>query len=876
MKLKLNKPPVYLLLTLIIVLGVFFVGRFAHANLIVDAVGWLCATLISMLGKVLVLVMKGLIFIAQYNSFLSSGAVSNGWIIMRDVCNMFFVLILLVIAFATILKIENYSYKKWLPKLILMAILINFSKTICGLLIDFAQVIMLTFVNAFKTIGGGNLVDMLGVSDWEKIDTATKDTSFSDWSALGAYILALIYVIVALVVLVTMMMMLVMRIVMLWIYVVLSPLAYLLAALPGASQYSSKWWSEFTKNLVVGPVLAFFIWLSFVTVQPGATGSSVLGGMATTDTATYGQMATSTTTGGFGTFDLMVKFVISIGMLVAGLKIAQEIGGAAGEIAGKGMNALNKGQAMVAGGVTRAALLGGKKLVTGDNYFARKFSKVAGFDVRPVKIMEGIKASLAKGKKDDEKAIRMRGIRNFEKGGFRSVFGGVGAGADWAEYATTGFLGVKGLRKAALEASGIRPAKRERLRGHSTALSAEIGGLEKEKSQYISVTDKASEDEKINKVKTDEANKDAEIKAIEDKIKGGKFEAGDSTKLATLRAEKKGISGRREEMEASLAGRTVVADDDANYLALNEKIKEKKREKGAVKEKLFKAAPIQALESRLGYRADINESKTKYKDITNADELIQKFEDAKRRKNKFDQIALLEKLSGDANLNEILNDKGYSANAGGLHSFVYNLPNDHGEQRGLTGFKDDELLRIQNDLGESEERVNHWEMAKMAVMNDQGQMVSSVRAKEASEVDASKGETVSGKFVLDAKGKIVFDDRQHVIAAASEIMKLDPQKNVATLNRLAMGGEDGNGVFQISDLGRVLTKILSSSGVIVGQRARLQNNLAINLSLPHIQKELERLKIDASSLAALKERGESKELGSYKPENILNAIKNIK
>ena len=64
MKRKFNKPPVYLFLTLAIVLGVFFVGRFAHANLIVDAVAWLCSVIVYMLGQVLVLVMKALIYMS--------------------------------------------------------------------------------------------------------------------------------------------------------------------------------------------------------------------------------------------------------------------------------------------------------------------------------------------------------------------------------------------------------------------------------------------------------------------------------------------------------------------------------------------------------------------------------------------------------------------------------------------------------------------------------------------------------------------------------------------------------------------------------------------------------------------------------------------
>ncbi len=358
MKLKINKKQVSLFLVLI--LGSFLIAHFSYAagsTWVTDVIGWICAAIVYALGQVLILVMMAVIYVAQYSNFIHSEAVAQGWVIVRDICNMFFVLILLVIAFATILKIENYSYKKWLPKLILMAILINFSKTICGLLIDVTQIVMLTFVNAFKTIGGGNLVDMLGITSWMNMNQATQD--FSNWSAMGAYVFAVIYVIVSLVVLVTMLMMLVMRIVMIWIYIVLSPLAYLLAAFPGGQQYSSKWWSDFIKNLIVGPVLAFFIWLSFVTVAPGSTGQTVLQ-MDAAMSGPTGPGAITATSTGFGSSDLLIKFVISIGMLVAGLKISQEIGGAAGGMAGKGMGKLQKGAAFV-GGLGTGALVMARK-----------------------------------------------------------------------------------------------------------------------------------------------------------------------------------------------------------------------------------------------------------------------------------------------------------------------------------------------------------------------------------------------------------------------------------------------------------------------------------------------------------------------------------
>ncbi len=362
-----NKKKVFIsLLALFLGAGVFFLVAPANATL-GDSVGSLLGSLIGWiigaLGVILVLVMQALVAVAQYSNFISSPAIMNGWKIVRDVCNMFFVLILLIIAFATILKIENYSYKKWLPKLILMAILINFSKTICGLLIDVAQVVMLTFVNAFKDMAAGNLVTNLGVADILTLADNSADVGF--WAIVGAYVLGLIYVLIALVVVTTMLAMLVMRIIMIWIYVVLSPAAYLMSAFPGGQKYASQWWTEFSKNLIVGPVLAFFIWLSFVSLQTQdmkkdfpvdnlntsqiAAQAGISGQEDTKSASAIGATNASTP-------DVFIRFIIAIGMLIGGLKISQEIGGAAGGIAGKGMAKISSGAAFAGGGIGGFAL----------------------------------------------------------------------------------------------------------------------------------------------------------------------------------------------------------------------------------------------------------------------------------------------------------------------------------------------------------------------------------------------------------------------------------------------------------------------------------------------------------------------------------------
>lgn len=328
---------------------------------IAKLIAWILLPVIWLLGKLVSLFLSILIAIAQYNDFIKSAAVTYGWTIVRDFANMFFVLILLVIAFATILRVESYNLKTWLPKLVIMAILINFSKLICGVIIDFAQVIMLTFIGAVKEITGGTMIELLGVSKiLEFNESEVEGIEVNGWTILSSVILGVIMMIVAVVVIVVMLMMIIVRMVMIWIYIVLSPLAYLLASFPQGKKYSERWWSDFSKNVIVGPIIAFFLWLSFASLG-GVEGSAEMEKMgpavAGVDVDSSGVSATITTA---GSFEHMIKFLVSIGMLVGGLMIAQEMGGMAGKIAGKGMAKLQSMGAGAVKGVQRGA-----KRVTG-------------------------------------------------------------------------------------------------------------------------------------------------------------------------------------------------------------------------------------------------------------------------------------------------------------------------------------------------------------------------------------------------------------------------------------------------------------------------------------------------------------------------------
>jgi len=297
--------------------------------------------LTSLFGKLLTVIVRLLVVVAQYNDFINSPAVSKGWIIIRDICNMFFIAVLLFIAFATVLGIEKYSYKKLLGKLLLAAVLVNFSKLICGFMIDFAQIIMLTFVNAFKEAAEGNFAQMLGLT---KLLAMRKTGAIGVPETVMATLLGLIMTVIALIVVAIITLVLVFRIIILWFLVLLSPLVFVAQVLPATQGYAGMWWKKFTSQLIVGPVLAFMLWLSLAVVQEkGDIYNSVV-----IDTQVQQQLTgkvgekLSATVSQIGKPQYVLNFIIGIAMLLGSLMIAQQLGVAGGSVAGQAMSRMQK------------------------------------------------------------------------------------------------------------------------------------------------------------------------------------------------------------------------------------------------------------------------------------------------------------------------------------------------------------------------------------------------------------------------------------------------------------------------------------------------------------------------------------------------------
>ncbi|MDP3997215.1 MAG: hypothetical protein Q8P73_01810 [bacterium] len=205
------------------------------------------------------------------NKFVTHSFVATGWPFVQGVANLGFILALLFIAFATTLRIETFGFKRMLPRLLLAAILINFSLVIGGVLIDLSRVVMAILVNAMSDTSiysiGSNILD--GSRSFQMAFGAIKNGGTFTGSAVSAnhpqavleatimiWLLAGSFLVITVGLFV--------RYVALILLLIISPLAYLALAFPAAGGFAKKWWGAFLKYVFYGPIALFVLLLLVV------------------------------------------------------------------------------------------------------------------------------------------------------------------------------------------------------------------------------------------------------------------------------------------------------------------------------------------------------------------------------------------------------------------------------------------------------------------------------------------------------------------------------------------------------------------------------------------------------------------------------------
>ncbi|MFH1657651.1 MAG: hypothetical protein ABH919_04255 [bacterium] len=248
-------------------------------------------------------------------SFTTNEFVTQGWTLTKDLVNVGFIILLAVIGLGTALRIKEYEWQKTLPRLLIIMLLINFTPVICGVIIDAANVLMNYFLNgisgwnAFKdAIDSQIRMISIDITNFSSIGQFFTGTFFlKTIASIGlAWMGILVYALFTLLFLA--------RYVMLWVLVILSPIAFFTYVFkessvvkklfPGILHWE-EWWDQFLQWSIIGVTMSFFLYLS-----------NNLKGFMDTGALSLGKLPPGASGGGW--LDATVPYVVALALLVVG------------------------------------------------------------------------------------------------------------------------------------------------------------------------------------------------------------------------------------------------------------------------------------------------------------------------------------------------------------------------------------------------------------------------------------------------------------------------------------------------------------------------------------------------------------------------------
>ena len=281
----------------------------------------------------------------------------NAWKIVRDFANLFFAFAMLAIGIATIVGWEEYQAQKMLPKLLIIALLINFSLIFCLAIIDIGNAFAKYFENALSSSQAGSTAYTLGVieniliPEKKSIDTPEQQQKVKELTEeieegkkpgffasvmypIAGGLLIVFFLILLVIVKAALIVLFLARFIVLSFLIILAPIAWVFYFFPFLEEELSiwkKWWSSFLKWTIIGPALLFFVWLAIFSlgkIRQENNPDTIAKKAEEIKESAEGQEITrkSLTLSHTNLPDILISF-LAIGFLLTGLKISVELGG---------------------------------------------------------------------------------------------------------------------------------------------------------------------------------------------------------------------------------------------------------------------------------------------------------------------------------------------------------------------------------------------------------------------------------------------------------------------------------------------------------------------------------------------------------------------
>lgn len=287
--------------------------------------------------------------------------INGGWTFFRDIANILIIGIFVFIAISLILGLKEYGQKRMIARVLLIAVLMNFSLLFTKIVIDVSNFAAFSIykqtAQAGSTASGGS-VPVFSIADkmlkplhitgvWDTGALATRVAQQTNGGAMKAFLFGLfgffILGILALVVLYGAFL-LIARAILFFILMLTAPIAYATYLSPHfeASRFGwTAWWKSLINNAAFAPLLMIFLSISILIMQSASE--------TVTGTDTFGALLNAPQAQVLGDgWRVLFVYILGTGMLFASFRLSSSL---AGSISG-----VNAGQMLAGLPVVGAAM----------------------------------------------------------------------------------------------------------------------------------------------------------------------------------------------------------------------------------------------------------------------------------------------------------------------------------------------------------------------------------------------------------------------------------------------------------------------------------------------------------------------------------------
>ncbi|MFZ3054808.1 MAG: hypothetical protein WA091_02415 [Minisyncoccales bacterium] len=207
----------------------------------------------------------------------NNAIVQSGWGIVRNIANAALVIGLIIIAITIILGYQDNKAKQVLINFILIALLINFTPVICAFIIDGANIITNSLLAGGTDTGfGGAITNAFSI---------LQKTSMAPAEKIAEGSIYFVFSLIAMVIMFLYGLLFMARTVILWILVIVSPIAFATKVFPQSKYirkifpsvtYWDDWWEQFIQWAVIGIPAAIFLYVSIQLMSVAGAGLSAM------------------------------------------------------------------------------------------------------------------------------------------------------------------------------------------------------------------------------------------------------------------------------------------------------------------------------------------------------------------------------------------------------------------------------------------------------------------------------------------------------------------------------------------------------------------------------------------------------------------------